>query len=386
MIYLDNAGTTAPTEECIKDFNDIVKEFGNPSSDATELGAKTKRIIEEAQDIINEFIGGKDIGRVYFTSSGSEANTWAIRGIIDKYKIKTIITTEIEHSSTYNCIKFMESQGCNVIYIPVDEDGLIDDEIYYKACVNNPNSLVSIMYVNNEVGFSQDMYFITDVAHQNGCIVHSDCVQAFGYSYLDVNGMHIDIITGSAHKIGCFKGIGFLYINNEVNISPLIFGGKQMDGLRGGTENVPYIYCFGQAVKRIENKYTVWDKLIERGLFLERQLRGFNINYRINCDEHHGHKIYSILLKDLAFSDVTAADIMNVLANEHDIYIAVGSACTSGYDKPSRVLKAIGLSDKDARDTIRVSITDKTEPYNIYKFVKALKEELDILAPVELLK
>lgn len=362
--YLDMASTTPVKPEVIDAMMPYLTEkWQNPSSLYSD-GTYAKIAIDNARKTVADFIGAKP-NEIYFTSGGSESNCWAIQGFVNsrlaKQRLPFIITTTIEHKSILECV---ENQNMTVVhYLNVDENGFIDidelnDVIGYLLSngADASDILVSIQYANNEIGTVQDIISIADTVHMYGCVFHTDAVQAFAYErhdQMNVDFLGIDMMSASAHKIGACKGTGFLYIRDGIEIKPLIYG-SQMDGMRGGTENVAGIVGMAKAVELIKNDYDS-----ERFLSMNR-------DYFIN-------KLIAIGCKLNGPSDNRLANNINVVLpygingetllyslDVDDIQIGTGSACNSRSIESSHVLKAIGLSDRDAECSIRITI-----PYNI---------------------
>lgn len=376
-VYLNAASTTQPTKEVIKDVNFYLKENWSNPSDISQDGSHTKGDITYARNQIAKAIGSFD-DEIYWTSCGSESNNWAIKGIVDAYpEIKTIITTKIEHPSVYNTCKYLETKGYTVKYLSVDCFGQIKlselERFLKNAHETNENDvpLVSIMFANNEIGTIQPIKGIADIVHKYNGIFHCDAVQAFMHTYINVKELGIDLMSASGHKINSCKGIGFLYKRKDLEIAPLIHGGKQEFGLRGGTENVPYICAMGNQVERLSEDLDIY---LERATELH--------NYIIQsvyekCDEYchvylNGHPKYRIANNlSFTFTGINAEQLITLLDSK-GIQVSVGSACCSGEKTPSRVLKAIGFTDEEAFSTIRVSFDNNTTTDMVDTFVDVL--------------
>ena len=381
MIYLNNSSTTKPTNEVLQDFMWCTKNcWANPSDISTD-GIRAKQIIKRAQEQIANYIGAKP-NEIIFTSGASESNNWAIKGYVDRYPgVKNIITTEIEHPSVYNTCKYLKNKGYNVKYAPIDETG--------QVMVNKLESLIgdnnllypltSIMMANNEIGTVNTITAIAEIIHNYGGILHVDAVQAFEHIPINVEKMGIDMMSVSFHKFGGFKNCGFLYIKEGINLTPLIHGGHQFDGRRAGTENVPMIYAMGNQVERINNKYYplgtirnyLYDKIYELCYDLDVELRA------------NGSFLWRLPhLLSLTFKGFSAEALITLL-DMQGICVSAGSACSSGTKTPSRILKAIGLSDEDAFSTIRISVGEDTTIEECDVFVKTLRECLESLKMIE---
>lgn len=331
MIYLDNAATTPICEAAKKAIIEHLNYFGNPSS-SHEIGHQAKMLIENARERIANCINAEP-DEIYFTSGGSEANTWAVNSF-------NALATNIEHHSINKTCKF-----------PVYNHGVIDPQLF--SGINHwLVDLVSCMYVNNELGTIQPIKEIAEIVHGNKIWFHTDAVQAVGHMLIDVKDIDCDMLSASGHKFGAPKGIGFLYIKKDrTELDPLIFGGKQEKGIRGGTENVLGIVSMAEALEdsivhmEERNAHIKWlrDHLLSTllsidGVYLNGSLEdrvASNINVRIN--------------------GVSGQDVV-AMADQYGICISAGSACNEGTATPSHVLKAIGLTDEEALSSIRITL------------------------------
>lgn len=249
-VYLDNAATTYVSSEVLNEmlpcFNAI---YGNASS-IHGFGRDAAAIVDRARDRIAAAINAKSANEIYFTSGGTEADNWAIKGLAyaNSNKGKHIITSAIEHHAVLDACAALEKEGFEITYLPVDSTGLVSITELLRA-IRKDTILISIMAVNNEVGTIQNIKTIAKTAHENGIIFHTDAVQALGALRLDVQDMEIDALSISAHKIYGPKGVGALYVKNGIRIENLVDGGSQERGKRGGTLNVPGIAGFGKAAE-----------------------------------------------------------------------------------------------------------------------------------------
>ena len=375
MIYLNNASTTKPDKDVLHDFMWCAENFWHNPSDVSQKGMDEKNIIKNAQKQIADFINAKP-EEIIFTSGGSESNNWAIKGFLDKNKnYKTIITTKIEHPSVYNTCQYMEKYGIKVLYVPVNCYGIVDTSKLEKLIIENniDNPFVSIMFSNNEIGTIQPIKKIAGIVHKYNGVLHVDAVQAFMHTEIDVKYLGIDMMSTSFHKFGGFKNCGFLYIKNGIELTPLIHGGHQFDSKRAGTENVPMIYAMGKQVERLKEDLNVY---IERTAHIH--------NYIIQEVYERCGELCSVYLNghpkkrisnnlSFTFEGINASNLITLL-ELRGIYVSAGSACCSGEKTPSRVLKAIGLSNEEAFSTIRVSINYKITMDEVDEFVDDLVE------------
>ena len=380
-MYLDNASTTKVKPEVIDAMMPYLEEkWHNPSSlysDATYA----KIAIDDAMNAVADLIGAK-LDEIYFTSGGSESNCWAIQGFVNsrlaKRRVPVVITTDIEHKSIIECVKNL---SITVTYfLHVDNKGFIDIEELegvIKEAIDKgaapKDILISIQFANNEIGTIQDVARIGSLAHLYGCVFHTDAVQAFGHLWINVDTMGIDMLSASAHKIGGPKGTGVLYIRKNVNIHPLIYG-SQMDGMRGGTENVAGIVGLAKAVKLLgnylsDNEWTsdVRDDFID---MLE------NIGCRLNGPRGKNRLPNNInVILPYNINGETLLYSLDV----DDIQIGTGSACNSRSIEPSHVLKAIGLTDDEASKCIRITIDSDFADYDTDYVVEAIEKSLKVL-------
>ena len=377
-VYLNCCSTTQPTQEVIDDVNFYLKQNWSNPSDISQDAIHTKGDITYARNQIAKAIGASG-DEIFFTSGGSESNNFAIKGIVDAYpECRTIITTKIEHPSVYNTCKYLETKGYRVKYLSVDHFGLInlselEDLLKSTRMSNKDIPLVSIMFANNEIGTIQPVKKIADIVHKYNGIFHCDAVQAFMHTRINVKELGIDLMSASGHKINCPKSIGFLYKRIDLNITPLIHGGKQEMGMRGGTENVPYICAMGNQVERLND---------DLDIYLERTIELYNYiiqNVYESCSDlchvylngHPRERIANNL--SFTFEGINAEQLITLL-DLKGVQVSAGSACSLGVPTPSRILQSIGLSDEEALSTIRVSFDYGTTKDMIDKFVDALVE------------
>ncbi|AFA47766.1 cysteine desulfurase NifS [Acetobacterium woodii] len=374
-IYLDHAATTPVDPAVVETMLPFFTEnFGNPSSVYSE-GRAAKKSIEAARLQVAQAINA-DPREIYFTGSGSEADNWAIKGIAMKNKSKGnhIITSTIEHHAVLHTCEYLEKQGFEVTYLPVDKDGLISLEDL-KNAIRKETILVSIMFANNEIGTIEPIKEIGEIVKEKGIIFHTDAVQALGNIPVDVKDLNVDLLSISAHKIYGPKGIGALYIRKGVPIDNLIHGGAQERKKRAGTENTAEIIAFGKAAEMANDHLetnanhmkTLRDRLI-KGIMdnipqvrlnghPEKRLPG-NANFCFDYIEGE-----SILL---------SLDIIGIAGSS-------GSACTSGSLDPSHVLLAIGLPAGVAHGSLRLTIGKNTTTEDIDYVVENLIQIIERL-------
>jgi len=368
IVYLDNAATTKIKPEVFEEMKPFFAEcFGNPSA---QYGFVTpvKKKIELCRRNIAELLNASE-DEIYFTSGGTESDNWAIKSIAEKYKTKGkhIITSCIEHHAVLNTMKWLEENGYRITYTPVDKNGIIDLDFLQKS-IDDETILISIMTANNEIGSIQPIKRIGEIARKNKIVFHTDAVQAYGHIPIDVKKMKIDMLSASGHKIYGPKGIGVLYVRNGVKIGSFIHGGSQEFGLRAGTYNTPGIVGMGKASEIAIRFMSDNEKVRDTRNLLLKKIETEIPKVFLNGD------IENRLPNNLSitFEGVDSEALLTMLS-ENGIYASSGSACTSGDTKPSHVLKAIGLSDKDIKSTIRFSVSDDTTADDIEYAIKVLK-------------
>lgn len=355
LIYLDTAATTKPKQEIIEAMMPyFIEKWHNPSSLYSE-GNIIKHEIEKSRKTIADYIDANP-NEIFFTSSGSESNCWAIKGFVDYWKSKEItpciITTPIEHKSIMSCVNNL--YDVDIYYIKVNNDGFVDLMSLEEALYCTPviPTLVSIQFANNEIGTVQNIKKISNIVHKYNAVFHTDATQIFGQTYINVEELGIDMMTASGHKIGAPKGVGFLYKKRNIKINPLIYG-TQMDGLRGGTENVPYIIGMAKAVELCMNNWASVADVVNIREYMICKLKE-----KFNC-KINGSEIYRLPNNINATfpQNITGESLLYTL-DLSGIELSTGSACNSKSIEPSYVLKAIGLTDSEAMRTVRFTLSD----------------------------
>ena len=384
-MYLNTNSTTEVNERVLSDFIYAAKTYWHNPSDVSQDGLCAKQIIHEAQEKIANSINAKP-NEIVFTSGGSESNNWAIKGYLDSYAgVKTIITTEIEHPSVYNVCEYLKTKGYKVYYAPINECGQVDVEKLEYLIVSKclMYSFVSIMMANNEIGTINDIAAISKVCHKYGCILHTDAVQAYMHINIDVEELGIDLMSTSFHKFGGFKNCGFLYIRDGIELTPLIHGGHQFESRRSGTENVPAIYAMGKQVKRLSKKIeTNRERAMEMSRYFKKKIieKCGKVCQEIYLNGDFVKRLPTNL--SYTFCGVNAEQLITFL-DMKNIQVSAGSACCAGEPTPSKVLKAIGLSDENALSTIRISFDpDVINKEMIDEFVDTLAECIQSLKMV----
>ncbi len=372
-VYLDNAATTYVSSEVLAEmlpcFNTI---YGNSSS-LHGFGREASAIVDRARDRVAAAINAQKSNEIYFTSGGTEADNWAIKGIAHAYanKGKHIIVSSIEHHAVLDACKQLESEGFEVTYLPVDKHGLVNIADILHA-IKKSTTLISIMTVNNEVGTIQNIKAIAKTAHEYGIIFHTDAVQAIGAVKIDVQDMEIDAMSMSAHKIYGPKGVGALYLKNGVRIENLISGGNQERGKRGGTVNVAEVAGFGKAIEIAVRDLSINQQKLRavREYFLTQVQE--KIQY-IQVNGHPHQKVNGIV--NISFEMIEGESIL-MLLDLDGVAVSTASACTSNSLEPSHVLQNMGVPDELAQGSIRFSfgknITKSDVDYAVEVLVKAV--------------
>lgn len=364
-IYLDNNATTKCDEEVLNVMLPyLTDQYGNPSS-TYSFGKDIKEEISRARRNIARLLNA-DESEIVFTSCASESNVSAIMNAVRNYpEKKHIITTKVEHASIMETMKYLESIGYDITYMSVDTFGKIDLEELKKSITEN-TCLITVMMANNEIGNIYPIKDIGKIAKEYKVLFHCDAVQAVGKVKIDVKEMNIDTLSLSGHKINAPKGVGVLYVKNEVPFIPLIFG-HQESNKRGGTENVPYIIGLGKAVELILNdNYELNNKLQQLRDYMENEIKS-------NIDDV---VIYGDLenrlpnTSSIAFKGVKADELLLMLES-FNIFISTGSACNSEIAEPSHVLTACN-ADLENYSPIRVSLGKYNTQEEIHTFVKRL--------------
>ena len=375
VIYLDNAATTKTRPEVVEAMLPYFTElFGNPSS-VYGFASQNKEAVTMAREQIAKALNAPTQD-IYFTAGGSEADNWALKAAMEAYKDKGnhLITTKIEHHAILHTCEYLEKNGCEVTYLDVDENGVVDLE-QLKRSIKPTTVLISVMYANNEIGTIQPVKEIGLIAKEHGVLFHTDAVQAFGQLPIDVVAENIDMLSASGHKLNGPKGIGFLYIRKGLKLRSLIHGGGQERKRRAGTENVPGIVGFGKAVELamagMEEKIQKETKL--RNYMIDRVLA--EIPYvRLN-----GHRTLRLPNNaNFSFQFIEGESLL-IMLDMKGICASSGSACTSGSLDPSHVLLAIGLPHEIAHGSLRLTLSEETTKEEIDFTIDQLKEIVENL-------
>lgn len=380
-IYLDNAATTKTDEKVVKVMKEYLSEkYGNASS-LHSKGKEAKRGLEEARDRIAKKIKAKS-NEIIFTGSGTEANNFALKGLFfaNYPKKDHIITTKIEHDCVLNTCKWLESKGCRVTYLDVDEQGFVDPKDVERAIISK-TFLVTIIHGNNEIGTIQNIKEIGRICKKKNVLFHTDACQSFTKVPINVKKDNIDLMTINAHKIHGPKGVGALYIkrNNGIRITPLLHGGGQEFKLRSSTENVPGIVGFGKAVRGIKRKHIKKMRKL-RDYFIDELMKIPKV--KLNGPEGKNRLCNNI---NISFRNIEGESIGSFL-DAQGIYTSTGSACSSKSLEPSHVLNAIGLDDLEANSSVRMSLSKYNTKKEIDIAVREIKKTVKKLRKISPLK
>ncbi|MGM0395511.1 MAG: cysteine desulfurase family protein [Bacillota bacterium] len=376
MIYLDNCSTTRPRDSVIMRMTETLKTiFGNPSS-LHSLGMDAEKVLKDARNIISDYLGvnSKDI---FFTSGGTESNNLAIQGLLKARKNRGnhIITTMIEHPAVMNTIRNYEKQGFRVSWIPNDRNGRIDmSRLEDELC--DETILVSIIHVNNEIGTIQDIDAIGKLLskQEKRPHFHLDGVQSFGKIPFSLIGPGVDTYSFSGHKVHGPKGVGGLYISSKARIEPVVFGGNQENGIRSGTENIPGIAGFGEAVRVLcekgaeetESISLLKDKMTD--MILE-QIDDVLVNSPKG-------KLSTPYILNISIGWTRGEVLLHYLEQEN-IFVSTTSACSSKGAGKSHVLKAIGLDDNYIEGTLRICFSHEISEEDVARTVEVLKSSVE---------
>ncbi|RIH99607.1 cysteine desulfurase NifS [candidate division NPL-UPA2 bacterium Unc8] len=351
-IYLDYAATTPTHPEVVKAmlpyFTDV---FGNPSS-IYSYGQEAKGAIEEARSKVADLIGAQS-EELVFTSGGTEADNFAIKGVAytNEHKGNHIITTPIEHHAGMETCKSLERRGVRVTYLPVDEHGLVDPDNVRRA-ITDKTILISVMHANNEMGTIEPIAEIGKIAREARIYFHTDAVQTVGHIPVDVNELGVDLLSMSAHKLYGPKGVGALYVRGGTKLLPFMHGGEQERRRRASTENVPGIVGFGRAIELAKQEM---DEEAERLTYLRDQLiKG--LLERIDHIRLNGHLTKRLLNNVNVSVDFVEGESMLLNLDLEGICASTGSACSSSSLEPSYVLLALGLSPELAHGSLRFTL------------------------------
>lgn len=381
LIYLDNAATTKVAPEVYDAMKPYFEEYFGNAASVYRFAGESRKAVEQARTDVAAFLNAKP-NEIYFTGGGSESDNWALKGLSFalKSKGKHIITSTIEHHAILHTCEYLEKLGYEITYVDVDENGVLKlDEL--KKAIREDTILISVMFANNEIGSIQPIRKIGEIAHAHNILFHTDAVQAYGHVPIDVEALHIDLLSASGHKINGPKGIGILYVRNGVKIESFVHGGAQERGKRAGTHNTPGIVGFGRATTLAKEK-------MEERAAKETELRDYLIQRvleEVPYTKLNGHP-ENRLTNNANFSfHFIEGESLLIMLDQKGICGSSGSACTSGSLDPSHVLLAIGLPHEIAHGSLRLTLSDETTREEIDYTVDAIKtvvERLRSMSPL----
>ena len=366
MIYADNAATSKMDSQAFEAMLPWLQtEYAN-ASQAYSFARTPKKAILEARNIIAQCINALP-EEIYFTSGGTESDNWVIKNF-DADIGEEIITSQIEHHAVLNACKFIERKGIKVRYLPVDNTGTILPSVLNNH-ISPKTRLVSIMMANNEIGTIEPIEVLAQIAHEYNALFHTDAVQAVGHIPIDVKKLNVDMLSASGHKFNGPKGIGFLYVKKGVDINPFIHGGKQENGIRGGTENIASIVGMATALKincqRLTENMSYLKELED---LLIAELQSANLDFIKNGNQEKIPGNISLSFKNMSGEMLLhRMDLMGIC-------ISTGSACDSQITRISHVIKAINLPEEYALGTVRISLGKDNTREEVVQIANALKK------------
>ncbi|HHK5595238.1 TPA: cysteine desulfurase family protein [Streptococcus mutans] len=371
MIYFDNSATTLPYPKAIKTYEEVAtKIFGNPSS-LHQLGSQSSRILQASRQQIAELLG-KRTDEVFFTSGGTEGDNWVIKGLaFEKQRYgKHIIVSDIEHPAVKESAKWLQTQGFEVDFAPVDKKGVVKVDVLAKL-LRPDTILVSIMAVNNEIGSVQPIKAISKLLADKASIsFHVDAVQAIGkIATDDYLTDRVDFATFSGHKFHSVRGVGFIYKKAGKKISPLLNGGGQEAGFRSTTENVAGIAAMAKALRIVLDKAKIGQKqLLAMKRILFDSLSHYDDVILFSEMEYFAPNILTFGIKGVR------GEVLVHAFEEHDIYISTTSACSSKAGKPAGTLISMGISSKLAQTAVRLSLDENNDMSQVEQFLTIFKQ------------
>lgn len=378
MIYLDHAATTPMARQVADSMESYyAKDYANAST-IYEFGEKSRHAVEYARKVVARSLHART-NEIYFTAGGSESDNWALKGTAEAYQEKGrhIITTQIEHHAVLHTCRYLEEQGYEVTYLPVDAQGFVPLNKLEEA-IRPDTILISVMFANNEIGTIEPIAQIGRIARRHGILFHTDAVQAYAQIPINVDAYQIDLLSASGHKFYGPKGTGFLYIRDGVKTASFIHGGGQEQGRRAGTENVPGIVGIGTAAE-------IAMRTMSERIYRETRMRDWmirTIQKRIPGAWLNGDR-YARLPNNVNFSfENIEGETLLLLLDAKDICASAASACSTGSTEPSHVLTAIGREPELAFGTLRMTLGEATTWEEIHTAAEAVEENVKLLREV----
>ncbi|WP_317897907.1 cysteine desulfurase family protein [Aurantibacillus circumpalustris] len=378
-VYLDNAATTRLDEEVLKAMMPLLAEdFGNPSS-IHSFGRKTRASIETARKTVAKILNVTP-AEIFFTSGGTEADNMAITQSIETHGITHVISSQIEHHAVEHTIKVLEKAGkIKASWVKSDKNGNIDLINLEELLKNNPRSLVSLMHANNEIGTLLPLKEVGELCEKYNAIFHSDTVQTMGHYKMNLRELKVHFVTCAAHKFHGPKGVGFLYINHLCKISPFIHGGAQERNMRGGTENVAGIIGLAKALDICFNEMEAHQKhIMELKDYMRESLIKKIPDIEFNGEVSHDKSLYTVL--NCRFPNHPDAEMILFNLDIMGIAASGGSACSSGSNQGSHVLRGLGIEME--RPSVRFSFSKYTTKEEIDFTLSKLTELFAVKAKV----
>lgn len=368
IIYFDNAATTPIRPEVYEEMKPYIETYFGNASSVYGIARESKKAIDKAREQVAKALNART-EEIFFTGCGSESDNWVLKGVASALKDKGnhIITTCIEHHAILHTCEFLEENGFEVTYLPVDEYGKVSVDDLIKA-IRPTTILVSVMFANNEIGTIEPIKEIGAVCREKGIYFHTDAVQAVGHVKIDVQDMNIDFLSLSGHKLGAPKGIGALYIRKGCKIKNLIHGGGQERGRRAGTENLIGIVALGKA---IEMAVAEMESTTKKLTYLRDKIIK-NILENVDYARLNGHPTDRLPGNVNISFEFIEGESMLLLLDSHGMCASSGSACTSGSLDPSHVLLAIGLPHEKAHGSLRITLGHQNTEEEVDKLLEVL--------------
>jgi cysteine desulfurase len=379
-VYMDHSATTPTHPDVVEAMRPYFSDhFGNPSS-LYKFSGQSREALDVARAQVARALGAEP-AEIFFTTGGTESDNWAIKGsaAANRKGGNHIITSSIEHHAVLHTCEYLERQGFEVTYLPVDEYGLVDPAAVEDA-ITKSTTLISVMMANNEIGTIEPVAEIGRIAHDHGICFHSDAVQAIGNLEIDVSEMNIDLLSLSGHKFLGPKGVGALYIRDGTLLETFMHGGGQERGRRAGTENLPGIVGLGAAISRAADR--IEEHRTSIGGLRDQLLRGI-LDRVVRCrlNGHPDRRLCNNI--NISFEGIDGEALL-LLLDHHGICASTGSACSSGSDAPSHVLLACGINPQMARGSLRLTLGEMNTPADVEYVLEVLPgvvEKLRTLSP-----
>ena len=374
-IYFDNAATSPLRKEVIESINEVLLEtYGNPSSNHS-FGRKAKTLIENSRKIISSLLNASP-QEIIFTSGGTESDNMLLRSAVEDLKVKTIISTKIEHHAILHSLDYLEKKNVSIVYLPVDKNGEFKyHDLENALSFDDSKKLVSLMHVNNEIGNMIDLEYISKICKSRGALLHTDAVQSIGHFKIDLTKIEVDFLSAAAHKFHGPKGVGFSFVRKNSGLNPFIFGGSQERGLRAGTESVHNIVGMSKALELAYKNLEEESKYI-RGLkeYAISKINEFlpESHFNGNCDKDD-KSAYNLINVNLPVS-TEKKDLLDFQLDLKGIACSKGSACQSGSTKASHVLDLVVPNELKNRPSLRFSFSSFNKKDEIDFLIETIRE------------